>query len=192
MNAYRPIYVAPSPVVPAWHPPAEQLAVVYPQPRYGRRKDASLYGGGVYAPAQYAEYARANEFGGQYGPSGSFAYAPGYEMFGAEATPSAPATPMVPPAASAVQSPKLPKVQKPIGEQWKELWKKDEAGVSKGEQIAKKGLALLGKPKGAVPPPPPPAPVVVAPTSTPVLQVALVGLTALGVGFGIGYMVGSK
>lgn len=188
MNAYRPLYVRPSPVTPMWHPPAEELAVFYPQPAYGRRKDASLYGGGVYAPAEYAQYARASEFGGQYGPQGSLAYAPGYEFLGAEAV-------QVAPVAQAVQAAvaKAPKVPKPIGEQWKELWKKDESGVSKGGQIAKKGFALLGKPKEMVPPPPPPpAPVVVAPTGTPMLQVALVGLTALGVGFGIGYMVGNK
>lgn len=180
MNAYRPVRVHPSPVVPMWHPPAEQLAVIYPQPSYGRRKDASLYGGGVYAPQQYM---RAGEFGGQYGPSGSFAYAPGYEVFGADAV----VAPVVQEAA------KAPKVPKPIVEQWKELWKKDEAGVSKGGQIAKKGFALLGKPKEAAAPPP--APVVIMPQATqgtPMLHVALVGLTALGVGFGIGYMVGNK
>lgn len=187
MNAYRPVRVRPSPVVPAWHPPAEQLAVIYPQPSYGRRKDASLYGGGVYVPQQYM---RADVFGGQYGPSGSFAYAPGHEMFGADAVPAAAA------AVPAATSEKVPKVPKPIGEQWKALWKKDEAGVSKGGQIAKKGLALLGKKQQeAASPPPPPAPVVIMPsasTGTPMLQVALVGLTALGVGFGIGYMVGNK
>jgi len=184
MNAYRSVSVRPSPVVPTWHPPAEQLAVIYPQPSYGRRKDASLYGGGVYAPQQYM---RAGEFGGQYGPSGSFAYAPGYEMFGADVVPAAQA------AVQAVTSEKAPKVPKPIVKQLNELFKKDESGVSKGGQIAKKGLALLGKPKEAAAPPP--APVVIMPQAaqgTPMLQVALVGLTALGVGFGIGYMVGNK
>jgi hypothetical protein len=171
--------------VPAWHPPAEQLAVIYPQPSYGRRKDASLYGGGVYVPQQYM---RADAFGGQYGPSGSFAYAPGYEMFGADAV----AAPVV----QAATGEKAPKVPKPIIKQLNELFKKDESGVSKGGQIAKKGLALLGKKQQeAASPPPPPAPVVIMPsasTGTPMLQVALVGLTALGVGFGIGYMVGNK
>ncbi len=212
MSAYRPVYVRPSPVVPAWHAPAEQVVVFYPESNYGsygRRKDASLYGGGMYAPAPYM---RADEFGGQYGPTGSFAYAPGYEIFGTDAAKGAAkdagksAAKAAAAQASVVQAVqtaqaaqttvasvtgKLPKV--PGAEQRKAFFKKDASGgPSKAEQVVKRAAELLRKPEAAAPAPvaAPAAPA--APSGTPMLQVALVGLTALGLGFGIGYVVGNR
>lgn len=84
---------------------------------------------------------------------------------------------------------------KPVGEAIKSFFTKDGSGTSKAEKVAKRAIDI------AVPPPPrpapAPAPVVVhappapAPSTSPV-QLALVGLVAAGVGFGVGYLVAAR
>ena len=171
--AYPPIRQASWPAAPHWHAPAMELDVVYPIPGpYARRKDASVSGSFSYAPFM---------------ATGLYGAAPA-----AAAAPAPVAAAVVPPAPVKVKRNK--EREKAVGEQLKNLFKKDESGISKAEKIAKRALALTAKP----PPPPPPAPVIVqapAPASsgmagaTPLI---LTGVTAFVLGAGIGFVVGRR
>lgn len=164
LTAYPPVYQPSWPRAPHWHAPAMELDVVYPVPGpYARRKDASVQGSLSYAPFMA---------GG---------------LYGADPAPaSAPAAVVVPPA------PVKEKKEKAVKVQLKNLFKKDESGTSKAEQIAQRAFALAKPP----PPPPPPAPVVVqAPAPSAMSGAApliLTGVAAFAVGLGIGYAVGTR
>lgn len=187
-NAFRPAFRRESPAPPAWHEPALELSVEYPEPTYGgtyghagiygpyaRRKDASLGAlslfrgemrGGVHAGPRGSRM-----IGPMMGtPPGVFA---NRRAFGAEAAPAqVPAT--VPATTSATASASTDK------KKLADLFKKDASGTSKAEQIAKRGVQIFSKPAVQAP-----APVVVVP-STSHAELALVGLAALGVGVGVG------
>lgn len=167
MYAYPPIYEAAWPATPIWHPPAEVLEVVYPAPGpYARRKDArrgSLAMAALSAPMMSMGF------------------------YGAEAAPPAAAP------ASAPAPQKSNPSAKPIGKQIKAFFTKDESGTSKAGKVAERAIALATKKAEAAPAP---APILIqapaAPTAPGVspLQLALIGLVALGVGAGAGYAFG--
>lgn len=107
---------------------------------------------------------------------GSLAYTPFMAggLYGADPAPAAAAS-VVPLVSD--------KDKKPVGQQVKQFFRKDESGESKAEKVAKRAIALARKPEPVVvPPPPPPSP----------LPLVLTGVAALVVGFGVGYMISSR
>ena len=160
--AYPPIRQASWPAAPHWHPPAMELDVVYPLPGpYARRKDVSVRGSLSYTPFLA---------GGFYGADP------------APATTAAAATTAAPAATAATAAPAASN-KKPVGQQIKQFFRKDESGESKAEKVAKRAVALARKPEPVVVPPPPP------PSSLPLV---LTGVAALVVGVGVGYMISSR
>jgi len=164
MNALRPVHVASSPTGPFWHPPAMALEVVYPSPRaYGRRKDSTVYGSFSIVPPLFDEM--------------------GVEDLLAEP----------------VRTKKPKSISGPgPGDAIKNLFRKDESGTSKAQKIAKRAMEVAsGKAAAASPPPAPevvyvPAPAL-SPTGMPAaVQFALIGSVALGLGFGVGFMLGRR
>jgi len=169
MYAYPPVYQSAWPSTPTWHPPAEMLEVVYPSPGpYARRKDARM---------------------------GSFAMAPlstpmmSMGFYGADAV-EAPAAAPVAPAPTKVKA-KPPAEGKPIGQQIKSFFKKDESGTSKAEKVAARAMELASKKQAPAAPIVVQSPAPAASGASPV-QLALVGLVAVGVGVGIGYAFGKS
>jgi hypothetical protein len=171
MYAYPPLYQAAWPPTPIWHPPAEMREVVYPSPGpYARRKDARM---GSLAMASLSAPMMSMGFYGAAGPS--------------------PADP-VQKKQIAKEKPQADK--KPVGKQIASFFKKDASGTSKAEKVAARALELASKKQSA----PAPAPIVVQAPSAPAapaapagvspIQLALVGLVAVGVGVGVGYAFG--
>ena len=175
MYAYSPVYQSAWPPTPTWHPPAEMLEVVYPSPGpYTRRKDARR---GSLAMASLSS------------PMMSMGF------YGAEAEAEAPAPA---PAGPVKKKKRIPEERrqaggKPIGKQISSFFKKDASGKSKAEKVAARAMELAsGKQAAAAPasivvqaPAAPAAPAGVSP-----IQLALVGLVAVGVGVGVGYAFG--
>jgi len=173
MYAYPPVYQAAWPPTPTWHPPAEMREVVYPAPGpYARRKDVRM---GSLAMASLSA------------PMMSMGF------YGAEAAAQAPASLPVPPAPVKGAKAKPPADGRPIGKQIASFFKKDDSGTSKAEKVAARAMELASKKQAAAAP----APIVVqapaapaAPAGVSPVQLALVGLVAVGVGAGIGYALG--
>jgi hypothetical protein len=112
-------------------------------------------------------------------------------FYGADAAVEAPISASVPSAPVKKAKAKPFADGKPIGKQITSFFKKDESGTSKAEKVAARAMELASKKQAA------PAPIVVqapaapaAPSGASPVQLALVGLVAVGVGVGIGYAFG--
>lgn len=172
MYAYLPVHQSAWPSTPTWHPPAEMLEVVYPSPGpYARRKDVRM---GSLAMASLSS------------PMMSMGF------YGAEAEAPAPSGPFQ----KRVPEERRQADKKPIGKQISAFFKKDESGTSRAEKVAARAFELASKKQAAAAPAPiviqaPAAPTApAAPAGVSPIQLALVGLVAVGVGVGVGYAFG--